>query len=308
MSKTTTSTPDIATFNPDANSAEKTAYATLIASPEKIVDKPATPDYPRYRVEKLSLANVDPNESEHYKKKRDVEKELEKQRLRLQDLQARLLAEKQRSLLIVLQSTDAGGKNGTIKHVFRGINPLGCRIWEFKQPTEEEASHHFLWRYEQRLPQPGMITIFNRSHYEDVLITRVKQLVPEEVWRQRYREINEFEHKLALDNITVIKFFLYISKDEQKQRFERRLRLSDKHWKFSANDIKERDFWDDYQAAFEDAINNCTTKYAPWYVVPANKKWYRNLVIARTIADTLEGMNPQYPPLADEFKHIQIPD
>ncbi len=153
-----------------------------------------------------------------------------------------------------------------------------------------------------------MISIFNRSHYEDVLVVRVKQLVPESVWQERYHSINEFEHMLALNNISVIKFFLHISKDEQKRRLESRLQDPDKHWKFSSNDLKERVFWDDYQAAFEDMINNCSTAYAPWYVVPANNKWYRNLVVARTIADTLEAMNPQYPLAESGLENIVIPD
>ena len=153
-----------------------------------------------------------------------------------------------------------------------------------------------------------MITIFNRSHYEDVLIARVRQLVPEKVWRERYHTINQFEQMLTLNNITVIKFFLHISKDEQKRRLESRLQDPNKRWKFSSNDLKERQFWDDYQNAFEDAINNCSTAYAPWYVVPANNKWYRNLVIARTIADTLLAMNPQYPAAEQGLEKIVIPD
>ena len=308
MSQTTTSTEDIATVDCGADEAEKTERAAIVTSPEKIVYPAPTPNYPRYRIGPITLATFDANESELYKKQKDVEAELEYERQRLQDLQARLFAENQRSLLIVLQSTDAGGKNGTIKHVFSGLNPLGCRVWSFKEPTEEEASHDFLWRYEQRTPEPGMITIFNRSHYEDVLVVRVKQLVPEDVWRQRYQLINEFEHKLMLNNTTVLKFFLHISKDEQKRRFEKRLERPDKHWKFSSNDIKERERWDEYQVAFEDVLNRCTTKYAPWYIVPANKKWYRNLVVARVIADTLEAMNPQYPSVDENFKNIMIPD
>lgn len=223
-------------------------------------------------------------------------------------MQQRLYAENKRSLLIVLQAMDTGGKDGTIKHVFQGINPQGCQVWSFKKPSDEEASHDFLWRYHQRTPQRGMITIFNRSHYEDVLIVRVKQLVPEEVWRKRYHTINEFEQMLTLNNITVIKFFLHISKEEQKQRLESRLQDPDKRWKFSTNDVNERRLWDDYQQAYEYAINNCSTTYAPWYVVPANKKWYRNLVIARAIADTLEAMNPQYPPAEQGLENLIIPD
>jgi PPK2 family polyphosphate:nucleotide phosphotransferase len=293
--------------------AEKTAQVADVMSPETLVveNLPPKPDYPRYRAhpgERIKLADIDPNICERYKNKKDVEAELEHQRDRLSKLQERLYAENKRSLLIVLQAMDTGGKDGTIKHVFQGVNPQGCQVWSFKKPSDEELSHDFLWRYHQRTPQRGMITIFNRSHYEDVLIVRVKQLVPEEVWRKRYHMINEFEQMLTLNNISVIKFFLHISKDEQKQRLEKRLQDPDKRWKFSTNDVNERKLWDDYQQAFEDAINNCSTAYAPWYVVPANKKWYRNLVIARALADTLEAMNPQYPTVKESLENITIPD
>lgn len=291
--------------------AKETEQVANVTSPETMMRTPPKPDYPRYQVqpgEKTKLADIDPNTCEDYKKKKDVETELEYQRDRLSELQQRLYAENKRSLLIVLQAMDTGGKDGTIKHVFQGINPQGCRVWSFKTPSTEESSHDFLWRYHQRTPQKGMITIFNRSHYEDVLIVRVKQLVPEEVWRKRYHAINEFEQMLTLDNITVIKFFLHISKDEQKRRLESRLENPDKRWKFSINDVNERKLWDDYQQAYEDAINNCSTAYAPWYIVPANKKWYRNLVIARAIADTLEAMNPQYPEAAPGLENVTIPD
>lgn len=293
--------------------AKATTEVASEMAPEKIVvdSPPPKPNYARYRVrpeQPIVLAAIDPNTSEGYKNKKDAEDELEHQRQRLQNLQERFYAEHQRSLLIVLQAMDTGGKDGTIKHVFGGLNPQGCQVWSFKKPSDEESSHDFLWRYHQRTPQRGMISIFNRSHYEDVLIVRVKQLVPQEVWQERYQVINEFEHMLTLNNIRVIKFFLHISKDEQKRRLESRLKDPNKHWKFSSNDIKERQFWDDYQAAFEDAINNCSTAYAPWYVVPANKKWYRNLVVARTIADTLESMNPQYPPAEVGLENIVVPD
>jgi PPK2 family polyphosphate:nucleotide phosphotransferase len=287
--------------------------AANVAAPEKVVvDKPPPePNYPSYRVQpgqRVSLAAFDPNASEHYKKKKEVEAELEEQCKRIRKLQERLYAENQRSLLIVLQAMDTGGKDGTIKNVFSGVNPQGCQVWSFKKPSAEEASHDFLWRYHYHAPQRGMITIFNRSHYEDILIVRVKNLVPEDVWRKRYHTINEFEQMLTFSNITVIKFFLHISKDEQKRRLESRLENPDKRWKFSSADIQERRLWDDYQVAFEEAISNCSTDYAPWYVVPANKKWYRNLVIARTIADTLEAMNPQYPPAEEGLENIVIPD
>jgi PPK2 family polyphosphate:nucleotide phosphotransferase len=254
------------------------------------------------------LADVDPDATGSYENKKQVEEELEHHRKRLKNLQTRLFAEQQRSLLVVLQAMDTGGKDGTIKHVFEGINPQGCQVWSFRQPSQEELHHDFLWRYHQRVPSRGIITIFNRSHYEDVLIVRVKELVPEHVWRKRYQLINEFEHMLTANNIVVIKFFLHISKDEQKRRLEDRLHDPDKRWKFSINDVKERARWDDYQLAFQDAINNCSTDYAPWYIVPANKKWYRNLVVARTIADALEAMNPQYPSEAVGLDNVSIPD
>ncbi|HWS82190.1 MAG TPA: polyphosphate kinase 2 family protein [Rubrobacter sp.] len=284
-----------------------------IRAPEQVVvvDPPPEPAYPRYRVEpgqRASLATVDPNETEHYKKKKDVAKALEKQRRRIQDLQERLYAENERGMLIVLQAMDTGGKDGTIKHVFSGVNPQGCRVSSFKAPSAEEANHDFLWRYHKSAPAKGRIGIFNRSHYEDVLVVRVKNLVPEDIWSRRYDQINAFERNLSLGGIAVLKFFLHISKDEQKRRLQSRLDDPDKRWKFSSNDIKERGFWDAYQQAFEDALSNCSTEHAPWYVVPANKKWYRNLVVARTIADTLEAMDPRYPPAEEGLEKVKIPD
>jgi len=283
-----------------------------VVSPETILPdgQPPKPNYPGYRVspgERIFLADISPDSYENYQKKKLIDQELEYQRQRLAILQERLYAENQRSLLIVLQSMDTGGKDGTIKNVFRGVNPQGCQVWSFKQPSYEELNHDFLWRYHQRTPQRGMISIFNRSHYEDVLIVRVKKMVPKEVWQKRYYIINEFEQMLTLNNITIIKFFLHISKEEQKRRLQKRLNDPNKRWKFSINDVTERKFWDAYQTAYEDAINNCSTIYAPWYVIPANHKWYRNLVIARTIADTLEAMNPQFPKVKD-LERITIPD
>ncbi|MBZ8179419.1 polyphosphate kinase 2 family protein [Oscillatoria salina] len=293
ISATEASATQQAAANAKTEITQQVAPETLLSN-----HQPPQPNYPSYRVkpgERISLAEIDPNQSEDYQTKKDIKKKLKREKKRLATLQERFYAENKRSLLIVLQSMDTGGKDGTIKHVFQGINPQGCRVWSFKMPSQEEASHDFLWRYHQRAPKQGMITIFNRSHYEDVLIVRVKNLVPEEDWRKRYDTINQFEQMLTLDNITVIKFFLHISKDEQKWRLERRLKNMDKRWKFSKNDIQERKYWDEYQAAFEEAINNCSTEYAPWYVIPANKKWYRNLAIARILADTLAAMNPQFP-------------
>jgi len=305
-------TPTAGDTERHVSAPEPTEQSLQTSTPERVVsDAPPDPDYPRYRVDRdhpIRLADADPEESEHYKRKKDVKDELEVQRDRIRELQARLYAEQRQSLLIVLQAMDTGGKDGTIRGVFQGVNPQGCQVWSFKAPSTEELAHDFLWRYHSRTPTRGMVTIFNRSHYEDVLIVRVKQMVPEEVWRHRFTMINEFEHMLTLNNITIVKFFLHISKDEQKRRLESRLEDPNKHWKFSSGDLKERAYWDEYQRAFEDAINHCSTDYAPWYVIPANKKWYRNLVIARTIADTLEAMNPQFPRAESGLDQIVIPD
>jgi PPK2 family polyphosphate:nucleotide phosphotransferase len=283
-----------------------------VTTPESVVGDPSPrPDYPRYRVAPdadFRIADADPDVSEDYKRKKDVSKDLEIQRTRIADLQARLYAENRRSLLIVLQAMDTGGKDGTIKHVFGGVNPQGCRVWSFKVPSVEELSHDFLWRYHQRTPLRGMITIFNRSHYEDVLVVRVKSLVPEDVWQDRYELINDFERLLFENNVTVLKFFLHISKDEQKRRLEDRLVTPEKRWKFSRNDLIERALWEDYQVAYQEAIDRCSTAEAPWYVVPANKKWYRNLVIARTIADTLEAMDPSFTPAEQDLADVVVPD
>jgi PPK2 family polyphosphate:nucleotide phosphotransferase len=296
-----------------AATARVAAKARDVTHPERSVvkDPPPAPDYPRWRVEPgtgVRLADIDPDESEHYRRKKDVAEELKGHRDRIADLQARLYGEQRRSLLIVLQAMDTGGKDGTIKGVFAGVNPQGCQVWSFKAPSNEEAAHDFLWRYHQKAPPKGMIHIFNRSHYEDVLIVRVKDLVPESVWRPRYDAINQFEYALTADGVTMLKFFLHISKDEQKRRLESRLQDPDKRWKFSSNDLKERAWWDRYQEAFEDAVNECSTTYAPWYVVPADRKWYRNLVVARTIADTLEAMDPRFPAAEKGLETVAIPD
>jgi PPK2 family polyphosphate:nucleotide phosphotransferase len=294
----------------NAPDTERGMKGTPVTRPER-VKPPPEPDYPRYRVEpgsKASLSGIDPDQTEHHRKKKAIAKELEKQRRRIQDLQERLYAENAQGLLIVLQAMDTGGKDGTIKHVFGGINPQGCRVSSFKVPSAEEANHDFLWRYHKSTPAKGRIGIFNRSHYEDVLVVRVKNLVPEKIWRPRYEIINDFERSLTLDSITVLKFFLHISKDEQKRRLQRRLDKPDKRWKFDHSDIRERLLWDEYQEAYQDMINACSTEHAPWYVVPANKKWYRNLVVARTIADTLEAMDPRYPAEEEGLENVTIPD
>jgi PPK2 family polyphosphate:nucleotide phosphotransferase len=262
-----------------------------------------------YRVEEgapVELPDLATDESEGYSSKREVKEELAALRERISDLQARLYAEGRRSLLVVLQAMDTGGKDGAIKDVFRGVNPQGCQVWSFKAPSSEELAHDFLWRYHQKAPARGMITIFNRSHYEDVLVVRVKDIVPETTWRPRYEAIRNFERTLAHEGVVVLKFFLHISKDEQKRRLEARLRKPEKHWKFSSADLAERARWDSYQVAFQDAINATSTAQAPWYVVPADHKWFRNLVIARTIAATLEQMDPHYPPSESGLDSIVV--
>ncbi len=299
----------------DQNDTAQNEQLAVAETPEAPRADSAAPSpdaaYPHYRVSPgqwLKLAEIDADESEHYARKKDVAEELDRHQKRIRDLQARLYAERRQSLLIVLQAMDTGGKDGTIRGVFQGVNPQGCQVWSFKAPGPEEQAHDFLWRYHIKAPPRGMITIFNRSHYEDVLIVRVKSLVPEDVWQDRYELINDFERLLFENNVTVLKFFLHISKDEQKRRLEDRLATPEKRWKFSRNDLIERALWDDYQVAYQEAIDRCSTAEAPWYVVPANKKWYRNLVIARTIADTLEAMDPSFPPAEEGLADVAVPD
>ncbi len=266
---------------------------------------------PEYRVvpgQSVSLAGWDPDDTGNIPNKAEGERLLKIDRKRIIALQERLFAEAGQSLLIILQATDTGGKDGTIKHVFRGVNLQGCQVRSFKVPNDVERAHDFLWRYHQHTPRHGSITIFNRSHYEDVLVVRVKKLVEEAVWSGRYEQINDFERTLAAHGTRILKFYLHISKDEQKARLQARLDDPEKHWKFSVGDLAERERWDAYQEAFEDAIARCSTDHAPWYVIPANRKWYRNAVIARIVADTMEEMNPQFPAPESGLESITIPD
>jgi PPK2 family polyphosphate:nucleotide phosphotransferase len=221
---------------------------------------------------------------------------------RIADLQARLYAEEQRALLVVLQGIDAAGKDSSVAHVFRGTNPQGVRVFTFKEPSNEELAHDFLWRYHQHTPAYGMIHVFNRSHYEDVLVVRVKGLVEEERWRSRYDSINDFERMLVRERTTILKCFLHISKDAQLERFQERLEREDKHYKFSSNDVRERRSWDDYQQAYEDALNATSTDWAPWHVVPSDHKWFRNLTVARLVLQTLERIDPQWPPPEEDLE------
>ena len=214
----------------------------------------------------------------------------------LGELQDRLWAEARRSILIVLQAMDAGGKDGTIKHVFAGVNPQATRVTSFKQPTPLESGHDFLWRVHKAAPAAGEIGIFNRSHYEDVLVVRVHRLVPAATWEPRFELINAFEEILRNGGTTVLKLFLHISKEEQQRRFEERSGRPDKQWKLQPSDLTERGYWSEYQAAYEDVLNRTSTEHAPWYVVPSDHKWYRNWAVSRILIDALRRMDPQYPP------------
>jgi PPK2 family polyphosphate:nucleotide phosphotransferase len=262
------------------------------------VAAPQLADFARYRVEpdeRFSLADHDPADTDGLAGPDEVAGEYDDVRERIAGLQERLYAEEERSLLVVLQGIDAAGKDGAVKHVLRGTNPSGVRVYSFKEPSSEELAHDFLWRYHQATPGNGMIHVFNRSHYEDVLVVRVKDLAPEELWRSRFDSINDFERMLVREGTTILKILLHISKDEQLEKFRERLERQDKYWKWSSNDIKERERWDDYQQAYEQAVSATSTSWAPWYVVPADHRWYRNYVIARVLAGTLQAMGPRFP-------------
>ncbi|MEL7232914.1 MAG: polyphosphate kinase 2 family protein [Chloroflexota bacterium] len=257
--------------------------------------------------EAVKLAQYDPA----YKGEREKEEarvETDALRDEMRDLQERLYAEGKQSLLIVLQAMDAGGKDSTIEKVFRGMNPQGVHVASFKRPTEEELDHDFLWRVHKQVPRRGYIGIFNRSHYEDVLVVRVNQLVSPDVIEARYDHINNFERLLRDSGTHILKFYLHISKDEQKERFQDRLDRPEKNWKFSLGDLPVREEWDDYMQAFELALTKCNTDYARWHIIPANRKWYRNLVVTRTIVEKLREMNPQFPPPEDDLDGVVIPD
>jgi PPK2 family polyphosphate:nucleotide phosphotransferase len=225
---------------------------------------------------------------------------------RLSELQHLLYADRRYALLIVLQGLDAGGKDGTIRHVMSGVNPQGCKVTSFKVPTPEERSHDFLWRVHKAVPERGDIGIFNRSHYEDVLVVRVHRMVPKDVWSKRYGQINEFEHMLAESGVRILKFFLHISKAEQKRRIQARIADPTRNWKLSPADVEERSYWDDYIKAYEDALRKCSTSWAPWYVIPADHKWLRNYLIAELIVQALEDMKLKYPPPLVDVSKLEV--
>ena len=264
----------------------------------------------RYRVvpgQALDLSGFDPNDSSAFEGgKSEGRIHLKRLRERLATLQELLYAEGKHRVLMVLQAMDTGGKDGAIRHVFKGTNPQGVRVASFKVPSAEEMAHDYLWRVHDHVPAKGNITIFNRSHYEDVLVGRVKDFVPEPVWRKRFRHIREFEGMLADEGTTILKFYLHIDLAEQRERLQARLDEPEKTWKFNIGDLAERKLWPDYMSAYTEAMSETSTDSAPWYVVPANKKWYRNLVISTVLIDALEGLNMRYPDPEDGLEDVVI--
>lgn len=255
--------------------------------------------------EEICLAKIDPAATAG-NNKADATEKIDELRARLAKLQEALYAEHQRSLLIVIQAMDTGGKDGAIKNLCLGLDPNGVQLTNFKYPTAEERDHDFLWRVHRAEPRKGAIGLWNRSHYEDVLVPLVHGEISKEVWRRRCEDINAFEKLLSHNGVTILKFFLHISKEEQKCRLEARLKEPEKLWKFNPGDLAERKVWDDYQNAYEDVINSCTTAPAPWWIVPADRKWMRNLVLLETVVATLEKMKPKYPPPAVDPRTIEI--
>ena len=264
----------------------------------------------RYRVKpgsSVDLGEWDPNDKSVFPvNKKEGRKQLLGLNQRLESLQELLYSEHKHKVLIVLQAMDTGGKDGTIRHVFEGVNPQGVRVASFKKPTPEELDHDYLWRVHDHTPSSGGLTVFNRSHYEDVLIVRVLSLVPEERWSRRYEHINSFEKLLADEGTTILKFYLNISLEEQAERLQARLDDETRQWKFNKGDLEHRALWDKYMEAYEAALSLTSSDHAPWYIVPANRKWYRNIVIAQTLVDALEGLNMEYPDPEEGLEDIVI--
>jgi PPK2 family polyphosphate:nucleotide phosphotransferase len=255
---------------------------------------------------RVRLEKYDPEDTGGLRDRVEAEKPMQKNLARLSDLQYLLYAEGRRALLVVLQAMDAGGKDGTIRHVMSGLNPQGCRVTPFKVPSATELSHDFLWRIHAAVPAKGEIGIFNRSHYEDVLVARVHGLVSEKIWRARYEQINRFEDSLSKNNIRILKFFLHISKEEQRKRLEERLKDPAKNWKISPADLAERKWWGDYVEAYEEALGRCSTEEAPWFIIPANHKWFRNLAVCRIIVEALEEMDMKFPPPSFDVSKVRL--
>jgi len=257
--------------------------------------------------ETLDLSEHDPRDDSYWDgSKKEGKEALPGLNTELEALQELLYAEGKHKVLIVLQATDTGGKDGTIRHVFDGVNPQGVKVAKFGVPTDEERGHDFLWRVHKHAPRSGEITLFNRSHYEDVLVVRVHNYVPESVWSKRYEHINAFEKLLADEGTTILKFFLNISKQEQAERLRERLDVPEKNWKFSKGDLAERKLWDEYREAFRVALEKTSTPWAPWYVIPSDRKWYRNLAISRIIIDKLRSLEMAFPEAEDGLADIVI--
>jgi PPK2 family polyphosphate:nucleotide phosphotransferase len=254
---------------------------------------------------KVALSDIDPADT-HGVDKQDTRDLLQKNCERLAALQYLLYAEAKRSVLVVLQGIDAAGKDGTIRHVMTGLNPQGVTVTPFKVPEGAEKRHDYLWRIHSAVPEWGMVGIFNRSHYEDVLVVRVHDLAPKSVWSKRYGHINDFERMLGDNNVRIVKFLLYISKEEQARRFHQRLEDKTKRWKFSPADIKEREYWDRYIEAYNDMLSKCSTECAPWYVIPSNHKWFRNLAVSQILVDVMQGMNLKYPKAAPGMEEVKF--
>jgi PPK2 family polyphosphate:nucleotide phosphotransferase len=255
---------------------------------------------------RVTLKDYDPDDTGGYSSAEDVEDLFRAQREELGKLQHLLYAENRRAVLIVLQGMDTSGKDGTIRHVMSGMSPLGVKVQAFKAPNEEELAHDYLWRVHRAVPRKGYIGIFNRSHYEDVLVVRVHDLVPRKQWKARYEQINQFEKTLVKNDVLILKFFLHVSKAEQKKRLEERLQDPTRFWKFSLHDVEERKYWSDYRKAYEDVLSRCSTRWAPWHVIPANRKWYRNLVVAQTVVQTLQDLDMKYPEPTIDLSRVVI--
>ncbi len=256
--------------------------------------------------EKVNLKKVDPGETPGFNNKEEAVEMTARNVAKMAELQHLFYADNHFSLLIVLQAMDGGGKDGTIRHVMSGLNPQGVEVSSFKVPSAEEMDHDFLWRIHKSVPARGDIGIFNRSHYEDVLIVRVHKLVAKDVWQARYAQINSFEQYLADNNIITLKFFLHISNEEQKRRFQQRIDDPQRNWKISSADFSERKLWDDYQDAYADALMKCSTTTAPWHIIPANNKWFRNVVISQIILDKLESLDLHYPKPQEDLSNIVL--
>ena len=256
---------------------------------------------------KIKLSEWDPNNTGNFKGgKEDGLAEVTRLNNRLSELQEILYAEHKHKVLIVLQAMDTGGKDGAIRHVFSGINPQGIHVANFKAPTAEELDHDYLWRIHKMTPAKGEMTVFNRSHYEDVLVVRVHNIIPPEVIEKRYEQINSFEHFLTENGTTILKFYLHIDKDEQKERLQARLEDPTKHWKFRLADLEERKLWPDYMQAFEDVLSRTSTTHAPWVIVPANRKWYRDLVISSILVKTLEDLKMKIPASGENLTGVIV--